>query len=255
MLKIYKKTSDDENKLLEINKNCQADLGDIDFSKVIVKKPWGYEYLVYEGEDIAAWCLHIKKDYATSMHCHADKETVLIVLSGKVICSGLNESSELSEGDCAIIEKRKFHSTKAVSSNAIILEIENPANKTDLIRLKDSYGRALKGYESKNEMCSDLSVNERVFLNLENLNLNKRIGAMEISIKTFNNNFSLIENLNRYRNSVNFILSGEVDDEKNGITCKKGNILFDINNGGKEGIKIKKPLKILSITKDTSDFD
>jgi hypothetical protein len=81
MLKIYKKTSDDENKLLETNKNCLADLGDIDFSKVIVKKPWGYEYLVYEGEDVAAWCLHIKKEHATSMHCHADKETVLIGLS------------------------------------------------------------------------------------------------------------------------------------------------------------------------------
>jgi hypothetical protein len=104
-------------------------------------------------------------------------------------------------------------------------------------------------------MCSDLSVNERVFLNKENLNLNKKIGVMEISIKCFTDNFLFIEELKGHRESINFILLGEIKDEKNFRTYKKGDILVDIKFGDWEGIKINGKLKILSITKDTSDFD
>ena len=40
-------------------------------SEVIVKKPWGYEYLCYENEDVAVWFLHIEYNQKTSMHCHS----------------------------------------------------------------------------------------------------------------------------------------------------------------------------------------
>ena len=46
-----------------------------------------------------------------------------------------------------------FHSTKAISKKgAVVLEIETPINKDDLVRYKDSYGRENKPYEGKNKM-------------------------------------------------------------------------------------------------------
>ena len=43
-----------------------------------------------------------------------------------------------------------FHSTKALSKkDSIVLEIETPINKNDLVRYKDNYGRENKPYEKK----------------------------------------------------------------------------------------------------------
>ena len=55
----------------------------------IVKKPWGYEYLAYENDDVALWFLYIKKDHATSLHCHPNKTTGLILLDGEAKVSFL----------------------------------------------------------------------------------------------------------------------------------------------------------------------
>ena len=60
-----------------------------DYSRVIVKKPWGYEYLVFENEFVAIWMLHIVRKRKTSMHSHPQKRTSLIVLAGNV---GLEKS-------------------------------------------------------------------------------------------------------------------------------------------------------------------
>ena len=40
------------------------------YDKTVVKKPWGYEYLAYENEDVGLWFLYIKEGHQTSMHCH-----------------------------------------------------------------------------------------------------------------------------------------------------------------------------------------
>jgi mannose-6-phosphate isomerase-like protein (cupin superfamily) len=256
MLKICKKTEADENKLKELSPDKNKELDNFDFSQVIVKKPWGHEYLLYEGDGLAAWVLHIKKDSMTSMHCHVDKTTILIVLSGKVRCSSLNESNELSEGEGLIIEKKRFHSTGAISEEgAIVLEVENPVNKTDLVRLKDAYGRVLKGYESKKEMCFDLSINERVFLNEKDLNLNKRIGNMNICIKMFEDSNSLKNNLLSHKDSINIVLSGKIQDDYNNRKISGGEVL-EIKNSEEVGkINISSHTKILQISKDISDFD
>ena len=55
--------------------------------------------------------------------------------------------------DGLTLEKEVFHSTKALSPDGIeIIEIETPPNKTDLVRLNDSYGRECHGYEGSSEM-------------------------------------------------------------------------------------------------------
>lgn len=116
----------------------------------IVKKPWGYEYLAYENENVALWCLYIAPDQSTSMHCHPNKTTGLILIDGKVEVSFLNDSFELKSLEKIMIRKGLFHSTKATSKEgAYIFEIETPVDKHDLVRLKDKYGREGTPYEDK----------------------------------------------------------------------------------------------------------
>jgi mannose-6-phosphate isomerase-like protein (cupin superfamily) len=116
----------------------------------IVKKPWGYEYLAYENKDVALWFLYIKPTHATSLHCHPNKTTGLILLDGKAEVSFLNSSNVLDPTNKVMIRKGLFHSTKAISEKgAFVFEIETPVDKQDLVRFKDSYGREGKPYEDE----------------------------------------------------------------------------------------------------------
>lgn len=118
------------------------------YESTIVKKPWGYEYLAYENEDVGLWFLHIDKDQQTSMHCHPKKTTGLVLLDGEAEISFLADKRVISSLDKVMIRRGLFHSTKALSEGgAFIFEIETPKEKHDLVRLNDSYGRASKPYE------------------------------------------------------------------------------------------------------------
>ena len=92
----------------------------------IVNKPWGYEYLVYETNDVALWALVIVNKQITSFHRHGKKTTGLIVLDGKCEVSFMNDSRTMNPLDKVMIRKGLFHSTKSVSENgSIIFEIES----------------------------------------------------------------------------------------------------------------------------------
>lgn len=133
----------------EIKQNPQP----IDYRDMVVIKPWGYEFLAYENEHIAMWFLHIKHGHSTSMHCHPNKKTCLMVMSGNAICNTFHLRNHLGDISGVVIDESVFHSTKALSSQGInLIEIETPPNKTDLVRLSDEYGRAMEGYESFSEM-------------------------------------------------------------------------------------------------------
>jgi len=63
--------------------------------------------------------------------------------------------------DSLVIEKGAFHSTEASSTLPVdpasedgiwVMEIESPPMKTDLVRLKDAYGRAGTSYEGSKNM-------------------------------------------------------------------------------------------------------
>ncbi len=119
-----------------------------DYSDVIVHKPWGYEYLMYRNEWVALWYLYIRADNQTSMHCHPKKKTGLILLSGEAKESYLNDSVLLKALSKLIIRSGLFHSTAAISpEGVVILEIETPPEKENLVRLDDVYGRKEKPYE------------------------------------------------------------------------------------------------------------
>ena len=124
-----------------------------DYHKVMVQKPWGYEYLMYENGTVGIWFLHLKYGAKTSMHCHPHKKTGLILLSGDAILSFLHDSTPLKPISKMMIREGLFHSTQAVSpEGASIIEVETPCDKTNLVRLDDEYGRSEKPYEGKDSL-------------------------------------------------------------------------------------------------------
>jgi hypothetical protein len=115
---------------------------------VIVRKPWGHEYLCYRNEVLAIWLLRIEHGQRTSLHCHPNKHTGFVVLNGTVKVRFLRGELLLTGLDKIHIFRARFHSTEALSEGgAYILEVETPEDKHDLVRLEDAYGRTGQNYE------------------------------------------------------------------------------------------------------------
>ena len=128
----------------------------VDFRSVVVNKPWGHEYLMFSNPEIEVWNLSLRHQRSTSMHCHPNKRTSLMIIDGRAIFSTLNESWELLPMDTMIIDQGVFHSTQCISKEGLrLLEFESPPMKHDLLRLEDKYGRAQKGYEGAEGMTAD----------------------------------------------------------------------------------------------------
>lgn len=125
------------------------------YAGLVIKKPWGYEYLVLENEKVAVWVLHIQHGFQTSLHCHPNKVSSLTVLDGEALCSTLTNKMIVRPGEGLLIKKGVFHTTYARSPNGVIvMETETPNNKHDLVRLNDKYGREGKGYEGRESHIS-----------------------------------------------------------------------------------------------------
>ncbi len=129
----------------------------MNYQEWVVNKPWGYEYLVYLNPFTEVWHLYLNQNAVTSMHSHPNKKTALIVLKGEALFSTLNTTITLKSLDSVIIDPGVFHSTRSTSdTGTILVEVESPPFKYDLIRLDDPYGRKGAMYEGKNQMvqCS-----------------------------------------------------------------------------------------------------
>lgn len=115
----------------------------------IVTKPWGYEYIAYQNQLVAVKVLHINPHERTSLHCHPNKSTGLVVVGGQAIINFIADQSILNAPSKKMIRRGLFHQTIAISNDGVImLEIETPVDQDDLVRLNDCYGRKDKGYES-----------------------------------------------------------------------------------------------------------
>jgi len=245
MIKKIKNSEADKQKLCGIKEIDQPRRRNSDFSEVVVNKPWGYEYLMYERNSTSVWILHIKKDNQTSMHCHKNKETALIVLEGEAICSTLNGNDKLSPGDALFLEKGVFHSTKAESNGGvIIMELESPNEKLDLVRIEDKYGRKMKGYESKEEISSDLNKYNVKFLK-KDLEIQKYKNIC-FWIESFKENDVLKKEF--AKGELMIILDGELIDEQK--KSKFETLSYIDNNIWEKGVwRVVKPGQVLKIKK------
>jgi acetolactate synthase I/II/III large subunit len=207
----------------------------IDYSNVIINKPWGYEYIIYQSSKVAITILYIKKGHKTSMHCHINKKTSLIVLDGLINLKTLEKSYKLDYGKSVSIDKKKFHQSVAKTKDVILMEVETPNNKRDLYRLQDDYGRNKLGYE-------DIQNPE----NKENYNyiINESENTFHNKIKKFTNlsvgfyNFSNLKNIlkkkfSKFEKIV--ILNGYIKINKNKFQI--GDTL-QLNIFNKKNIKI-----------------
>ena len=208
------------------------------YDKTIVKKPWGYEYLAYENDKVGLWFLYIAKDQQTSMHCHPNKTTGLILLDGEAELSFLSDSYKLKPVSKTMIRKGLFHSTKATSENgAFVFEIETPVQKHDLVRLEDKYGREGKPYEDstfetpKQEDC----------LWIENKDSEYNFANCNIKVEKITD----IDILNQKEDSENIMfLDGGIVTEDGDMVAQAGDIV--------SGKIIKKLIKLFpTIDKNT----
>lgn len=216
-----------------------------DYSKVVVKKPWGYEYLIFSNEAIAVWILYLKAGAQTSMHCHPGKKTSLVVLEGKVTCSTLTGGLDRSGGEGVLIDKGVFHQTAAISEGgAFVMEIETPVNKRDLARLKDKYGRKGKGYETEDQHSFNTQNYNHISFQSSGIrhNLKKHFGQCSLTFKRLTDDKILDEILELNPEDVICILKGQLLGASNQPAIEVGDTMT---------VKAFKRLGRLGIGQDT----
>lgn len=191
-----------------------------EFKEYIIPKPWGYEYLLFETSAIGIWFLHINNEEKTSLHCHSLKKTGLIVLNGKAEISFLNNKNILNSLNKTMIWPGVFHLTKALSNDGIdLLEVESPKNKTDLIRIQDSYGRQNKGYESEEFWIKRNDTH--LWLNNE-LGSSIKYNNLTISIQKFN---TTLLNILQSTDIIIGLENPMIVTQNNISVCKVGDVL------------------------------
>jgi choline kinase/quercetin dioxygenase-like cupin family protein len=133
------------------------------FKNKIIKKPWGFEFIATEFKSVSMLVLHIQKDQSTSMHCHRNKDTPILLAQGKMTVKTLDKTIEINVGDICMLNRDIFHSLESWSDDTIILEFEvmNP-NREDLLRYEDKYQRQNQGYEGVNSILADINANNDI---------------------------------------------------------------------------------------------
>ena len=189
------------------------------YEKTVVKKPWGYEYLVYQNEKVALWFLYIGYEQQTSMHCHPNKTTGLILLDGRAELSFLTNTVKVEPVTKVMIRKGLFHSTKATSENgAHVFEIETPVDKHDLVRLEDKYGREGTPYEDstfetpKQDDC----------LWIDDGDLNYKFSNCDINVQTVSN-VNIFHMMQDKENIV--FLNGGIRTEDGHMVAQAGDVV------------------------------
>ena len=94
------------------------------FENIIVEKPWGYEYVIYSNKKLCITYLNILYNHGTSLHCHPNKKTGFILVSGSIETQlGFYNRENSAAPSKTIIRPGLFQSTKAISEKGAIILI------------------------------------------------------------------------------------------------------------------------------------
>lgn len=197
-----------------------------DYSKFVVNKPWGYEYLMYSNDSVELWNLYLKKGAMTSMHCHPRKKTALIILEGEALFSSLTGTYTLKQFDSCMIAPATFHQTKAISQGGIrVMEVESPPMKWDLIRLYDAYGREQEPYEGVNKMTLDEGECIR-FPDPRMYECQERISRNCVfRVKKIKGQYDALDEKHFYNHDLLAILSGEIKHRNGKVLHTVGDVI------------------------------
>tara|TARA_B100000965_G_scaffold393355_1_gene404078 strand:- start:380 stop:1126 length:747 start_codon:yes stop_codon:yes gene_type:complete len=223
------------------------------YSNRIVKKPWGYEYVIYNSLNrLAITYVYINNKKSTSLHCHPKKKTGFIILKGTALVQiGIYKKNKKRFKSLSRLVFRPglFHSLKAISKKGMsALEFEIPYKKNDLIRFEDKYGRRNKDYEGS-KFTSIIKPNLIKFAKPSKKKRNTyQLDGVEISIERTKN----LKNLSTQdANSSTAILEGKITDKKNQEVISYGEIVKSSTlKILSKKYKIKKPLLILNVKKN-----
>jgi hypothetical protein len=195
------------------------------FAGIKVLKFWGSEHEVFRNDLVSCWYLRIDRGRETSHHMHATKETGLILLNGDAhLTEGLNKSRPLRALDKSRFSRRFYHRTTAISA-CDLLEVETPANKFDVHRFKDSYGREGKPYESA-ESYAPLTDSDPVFDKLNTM----RVGGAHLKIVEFVNGQAFANWARKLKAwQMLVILRGSLRSKQNIEVTAPGDVLWTHN--------------------------
>ena len=225
----------------------------IDFySNKVVTKPWGYEYVIFNNKKkLAITFLKINHGHKTSLHCHPQKKTGFIILSGKAqVQIGIYKKNKKNFASLSRLVFRAglFHSLKALSKKGVYaLEFETPYKKKDLVRFEDNYGRQKKDYEGK-KFTKNI---DSTFLKFKKPKIgnknNYTFGSLDISIEVTKNLKNLKKKDDR---STCAILNGNLKENNGQNVIAYGEIIKTSTlRILSDKFKIKKPLTILKVSK------
>lgn len=230
----------DKDSLLGHECLLNKDLINMDFEGVVVNKPWGYEYLMFNSPEVSIWMLYIKKGFSTSTHCHPKKKTSLLVILGEAMCSTLNEKFILKEKQGVIYEKGVFHTTEAISENGVfVMEVETPSDKTDLVRLTDKYKRETQAYTTKKNITS--KTYNYHYLKIKDDNYNNNVfGKYKFFMREYHQTKDFLEEMPELDAEAGIIISGELKKEE---TIFSPGDLIDFK--GQSKLEILSPIRII----------
>ena len=190
-------------------------------------KPWGEEYNIFRNKKkIAITYLKIEKGFSTSLHCHPVKKTGFLILKGVAeVQIGIYKKNIKRYPPMSILVLRPglFHRIKANNkSDLFALEIENPYIKNDLVRMKDNYGRRLKGYESL-KSTRQLVKKDLLF------EIPKKTKKNNYILNNINIEISYYKDFKRFKSfddkSVSIILDGKIVSDKRKTVITAGEIV------------------------------
>ena len=149
-----------------------------DYNNQVCIKPWGHEFLIYQNKKIGIWFLKLKSGHKTSLHCHFNKDTFIVVLKGSVKIDLINNRvMNLNCMDSLFLPHYSFHGLGSFSEESYLLEIEvyndsiDFTDKNDLLRLNDQYKRPDSNYQSSvTTVCENLEKDYDFFKLSKNFN-------------------------------------------------------------------------------------
>ena len=197
-------------------KNKKSDKKFFNYSKYLITKPWGEEFLIFQTKKVAVWVLKIDSKKYTSLHCHLHKKTILIPLSGELNFSLLLKKYKIKKKPI-ILNKSVFHQThNSFDKSQYLIEIETPNLKNDIIRFRDYYGRSQNNFKKE---CL-INSNKNNFYTKKIKKKNYMFGKKKVLLLEINkdniNSFS-----KNYKKSSFFIILKKIN--KN---FKEGDIFF-----------------------------
>ena len=103
----------------------------------IVKKLWGYEEWIYNGE----YCmktLNLEPGFQSSLHYHPVKHETFLVINGLCDLEVEGKTERLVTGQGYVIPPGTKHRFKAVNGPCIVVEASTHHSDDDVVRLEES---------------------------------------------------------------------------------------------------------------------